>query len=186
MITYNDIYEVLRKEKYSEHLQPLHTKFVKEVSDYLKEKREISEKKTDMFSDAIIKTKKQFENSISIFKEIIRRRKEKILRLAFVAKETGISKRDFENMLDFERKMFDKIVKSMEDADRKINDLMEGKPEKRKNVLVTFKNNVEEFLDSSGELIGPFDKGEMANLPEEIVKILKEADKVELVNEGEE
>lgn len=182
MITYNDIYEMLRKEKYSEQLQNLPKTFVKDVLNYLKEKKQISEKEGDIFSDAIIKTKKQFENAVSIYKEIILRRKKKLLNLAFIAKETGISKRDFENMLDFEREMFDNIVGAMEESDRKISGLMSDK-EKTENVLVTFKEKVEEFLDSKGEVIGPFDKGEMANLPEEIVKILKEAGKVKLVED---
>ncbi|MEK6820274.1 MAG: hypothetical protein AABX71_01020 [Nanoarchaeota archaeon] len=180
MITYNDIYEALRKEKYAEQLQPISPNFIQEIASYLNEKREISEKKDDIFSDAVFKTKKQFENAISIFKDIMRRRKEKLLRLAFVAKETGISKRDFENMMEFEKDMFDEIVKSMEDADKKVSELMNGQ-EKQKNILVTFKDNVAEFLDVKGEVIGPFDKGEMANLPEEIVQILREADKVKIV-----
>jgi len=85
MITYNDIYEALRKEKYSEQLQPIDENFVKEVSVYLEEKKEVTEKKEDMFSDTIIKTKKQLENAISIFKELMLRRKKKLLNLAFIA-----------------------------------------------------------------------------------------------------
>jgi len=183
MITYNDIYEALRKEKYSEQLQSLPKSFIKQVSNYLEEKKQATEKKDDLFSDVAIKTKKQLENAVSIFKEIIMRRKKKLLTLSFIAKETGISKRDFENMLDFERIMFDNIIKGMEEADKQINDLMNGKIEKKEHVLVSFKDNVEEFLDSNGEGVGPFDKGEVANLPEEIAKILKEAGKVDVVEE---
>ena len=79
MITYNDIYESLRKERYSEQLQPLGKNFVSEVAGYLKEKKAISEKSGDLFSDAISKTKKQFENAISMFKELMLRRKKKLL-----------------------------------------------------------------------------------------------------------
>lgn len=183
MLTYNDIYEALRKEKYSEQLQPLNKNFIKEVATYLREKKEVSEKEEGIFSEAIIKTKKQLENAVSIFKEIMLRRRKKLLSLAFIAKETGISKRDFENMLDFEKDMFDKIVKNMEEADKKISDFLNAKEERKDNVLVSFKDNVEEFLDSKGESIGPFEKGEIANLSEEIVKILKEAGKVEAVEE---
>jgi DNA replication initiation complex subunit (GINS family) len=183
MITYNDIYEALRKEKYSETLQPLNKKFVSEVSDYLKEKKEVADKKEDMFSDAIVKSKKQLENAISMFKELMMRRKKKLLNLAFIARETGISKRDFENMLDLEKDMFDKIVKSMEQADKSMEDFMNGKEEKANNQIAMFKTNVEEFLDMNGEKIGPFDKGEVANLPEQIVKILVDAGKAEIVEE---
>jgi hypothetical protein len=73
MITYNDIYEAARKERYSEQLQQLPKNFVNEVSDYLREKREISSKDNDSFSDVIVKTKKQLENAIAFFKELIRR-----------------------------------------------------------------------------------------------------------------
>jgi len=81
MITYNDIYEAARKERYSEQLQPLPKNFISEVSDYLREKRDIASKDNDVFSDVIIKTKKQLENAITLFKELILRRKKKILSL---------------------------------------------------------------------------------------------------------
>jgi len=182
MITYNDIYEALRKEKYSEPLQPLNKKFVVEVAEYLEDKKGVAEKKEDMFSDAIIKTKKQLENAISIFKELMLRRKKKLLNLAFIARETGISKRDFENMLDCEKEMFDKIVKSMEESDKSISDLVNGKKKREdNNILVTFNEDVEEFLGFDGNMIGPFEKGQIANLPEAVVKILVDGGKVEAV-----
>jgi len=183
MIAYNDLYEALRKERYSEQLQLLNKKFIKEVSEYLKDKKEATEKKEDLFSDVTMKNKKQLENAVTIFRELMLRRKKKLLDLAFIAKETGISKRDFDNMLDFEKEMFDIIVKSMEESDKKINDLMNGKEEKKSNILVSFNEDVEEFLGLSGEMVGPFSKGDLANLPEEIVKILKESGKADLVDE---
>ena len=66
MITYNDIYEALRKERYCEQLQNLGPKFVTEVYIYLKEKRTISEKYGDLFSEAISKTKKQFADIMKV------------------------------------------------------------------------------------------------------------------------
>lgn len=183
MITYNDIYEALRKEKYSEQLQKLDKKFILEVSEYLKDKKDISEKKEDVFSDTNTKTKKQLENAVSIFKELILRRKKKLLNLAFIARETGISKRDFENMIDFERQMFDKIIKGMETADEDIASLIndKDKEKKQKNVLVSFNQDVEEFLGLDGEMSGPFEKGQIANLPEEIVNILVSSKKADIV-----
>ena len=53
MLTYKDIYELLRKEKYSEQLQPLNNSFLKEFAEYSKEKKEIFSKETDIFSDTI-------------------------------------------------------------------------------------------------------------------------------------
>ena len=183
MITYNEIYEALRKEKYSEQLQQINKNFVKEVSEYLKDRQNVADKKEDMFSDTIMKTKKQMENAIAIFKELILRRKKKLLNLAFIARETGISKRDFENMLDFEKEMFDIIVKGMEESAKKVADMINGKQEKAKNTLILFKESVPEFLGMDGEMMGPFDKGEIANLPEEVSKILIDGGKAESVEE---
>ncbi len=183
MITYNDIYEALRKEKYSEQLQKLPKNFLKEVAEYFKEKKEILEKNKDILSGDL-KVKKQFENAISIFNEIMVRRKKKILDLAFIAIETGISKRDFENMLDFEREMFDKITRIIKETDKNLNEILNGKPKKEKeNILVNFKEDVEEFIGLNEETYGPFKKGEIANLPKEIVEILISDGKVEKIEE---
>ena len=183
MITYNDLYEVLRKERYSEQLQPLGKEFIQELASYLKDKRSISEKSEDMFSDAISKTKKQFENAVSMFRELILRRKKKLLNLSFVAAETGISKRDYENMLSFEKEIFDKIMSSIEEGDKKLAVLMNGKEEEKKNKMVSFLQDINEFLGVNGETLGPFKKGEIANLPLDIANILVSDSKAEPMQE---
>ena len=183
MITYNELYEALRKERYSEQLQPIPKNFVKEVSAYLNDKKELADKKDDVFSETILKTKKQFENSVAIFKELILRRKKKILELAFVAAETGISKRDFENMLAMEKECFDGIMGALEQEDKKINELLKGnETEKKKHKMIIFIEDTEEFLDVDGNTIGPFKKGDIANIQEDIAVILigdKKAEGVE-------
>ncbi len=188
MITYNDIYEALRKERYSEQLQPLGKNFVGEVSAYLKEKKSISEKSGDMFSEAISKTKKQFENAVSMFQELMLRRKKKLLNLAFIAAETGISKRDYENMQPFEKEVFDNIMKSMEQGDKKMTQILHGEQqeeEKSKNKLITFLQDTEEFLGLDGDKLGPFKKGDIVNLPAEIANILLVDNKAEPIEEDE-
>ena len=183
MMTYNELYEALRKERYSEQLQPIPKNIIKEVSAYLKDKKEIADKKDDDFSETILKTKKQFENSLAIFKELILRRKKKILDLAFVAAETGISKRDFENMLQIEKEVFDGIMKSIEKGDKKVSELLKGADdEKNKNKMIVFVEDTEEFLDLEGNTLGPFKKGDIINIQEDIANILivdKKAESVE-------
>ncbi|MDD5193768.1 MAG: hypothetical protein PHF67_04255 [Candidatus Nanoarchaeia archaeon] len=185
MITYNELYDALRKERYSEQLQPIPKNFVKEVSSYLKDKKELAEKDNEDFSEAVLKTKKQFENSVAIFKELMLRRKKKILDLAFVAAETGISKRDFENMLLVEKECFDGIMKSLERGDKKINEMLKGSDseEKNKNKMVVFIEDTDEFLDLEGNKLGPFKKGDVANIAEEIANILVVDKKAEGISE---
>lgn len=182
MITYNDIYEITRKERYSEQLQKLSKNFIADVANYLKEKKEIASKEDDDFSDVIIKTKKQLENAITLFKELMLRRRRKILDLVLIAAETGISKQDFDNMLEFEKTLFEDFMKCIDVSDKKFKEALNGKKEEmQKNELVVFKEDVEEFVDLDGKKMGSFEKGQIANIPKEIAKILIEDGKVEPV-----
>ena len=182
MITYNDIYEASRKERYSENLQPLAKNFVSEVANYLKDKKEIASKEDDIFSDVIAKTKKQLENAITLFKELMLRRRKKILTLVLIAAETGISKQDFENMLSFEKELFEDLMKCIDSSDKKVREILNGgKQEETKNELVVFVENVEEFMDLDGGKMGPFEKGQVANLSREIAKILIDDKKAQIV-----
>jgi DNA replication initiation complex subunit (GINS family) len=183
MITYNDIYEAARKERYSEQLQGIPKNFIKEVASYLKDKKEAALKEEDGFSDLVIKTKKQLENAITLFRELITRRRKKILGLVLIASETGISKQDFENMLQIEKELFEEIMERVEVSDKKLNDLLNGNGKEKvtENILVLFIENVEEFLGAEGDKMGPYDKGQIANIPRDIAKILFNGGKVEMV-----
>lgn len=185
MITYNDIYEAARKERYSEQLQPIPKNFVLEVAKYLKDKKEIASKNNDDFSDVIIKTKKQLENAITLFKELIIRRRKKILSLVLVATETGISKQDFENMLAIEKELFEELMSCMDGSDKKLSGILneEHNQAEKTNELILFIDNVDEFLDMEGEKMGPYSKGEIANIPKEIAKILSDGGKAEIISE---
>lgn len=172
MIDYNELYEILRKEKYSETLQQLPKNFIEDLKEYLKEN-----KKSDLESQNpllnLTKSKKQLENSILIFKEIMLKRKRKILNLIFIANETGIMKKDYENMLSFEKKVFEISIKSFEDGDKELFKILSGQEEiKKNNKMILFNQEVEQFIDHDGNLNGPFKSSELVNLNSEIADIL--------------
>ena len=184
MITYNDLYESAKQERYSEQLQPLSKNFIIDVSKYLKEKKQFTLKESEEFSGVINKTKKQLENAVTFFKELIVRRRKKILNLVLIAAETGISKRDFENMLDFEKELFEELMKCMDFSDKKLNKLLNNKLENiQNNEMVIFKEDVEGFVGLDAENMGPFEKGQIVNIPKQIAEILAEGGKVEKVYE---
>lgn len=183
MLSYNDIYELLRKEKYSETLQPLSKSFLIEFSAFLNEKKNFND--ADMFAESALKAKKQIENALSLFRELVLRRKKKLLNLVFVAAETGIMKRDYDNMLDFERQIFEKLVKAFEEGDKELARLLQGgKKEEEINQLkmVLFNENVEQFVDMSGNTVGPFNSGQIANLQGEVSSILVSSGKAIFVD----
>lgn len=185
MVGYDELYDYLRKEKYGEQLQNLPKGFVKEVGEYFKErKKELSGE--DVFSESLMAEKKKFENAISIFRELILRRKKKILNLVFVASETGIMKRDFGNMLDFEQEMFEGLIGNVEGADKALSELLSGdigKAEKDENKMIIVDKEVEAFVDMSGNVVGPFGKGELANLDAKVAEILVSDGRAKFVDE---
>ena len=195
MITFNDIYDASRKERYSENLEKLPENFINEVAEYLKDKMQMSSKSNEIFSDNVDKTKKQFENAKTLFKELLNRRRKKILNLILIASETGISKKDFENMLEVEKELFEELMKSIEISDKKVNSVLNGKSEisdssevnsekeikESVKTKIKFKENVDEFLDLDGKTIGPFDIDQIVELNESIANILVNSGKADKV-----
>ena len=97
-------------------------------------------------------------------------------------------KRDYENMLFFEKDVFDKLVKAFEEGDKELSKTMSGKKdgdnEKDKKKLVLFSQGVEQFVDMFGNLVGPFSSGELANLDSKVSEILVQNGKARFVDEN--
>jgi DNA replication initiation complex subunit (GINS family) len=185
MLGYDELYDTLRKEKYSETLQQLDKKFLLDFCEYLSDLREKGGAESDLFSDSVFQSKKQLENSIGLFRGLILRRKKKLLNLVFVAAETGILKRDYENMLEFEKKVFDSLVKAFEGGDKELSGILNGSSadNKESDKMVIFSESVDEFVDMNGKVIGPFGKGELANLDVQVCEILVQGKKASFVDE---
>lgn len=186
MLDYEVLYEALRKEKYSESLQTIDKNFLLDFSEYLKELRGKSVADSDLFSDSIFQSKKQLENSIALFKGLILRRKKKLLNLVFVAAETGIMKKDYENMLEFEKKIFDSLVEALKEGDKELNNSLNGRfnsNNEEPNKMIIFSESIDEFVDMNGKVIGPFGKGELANLDSKVGEILVQSGKASFVDE---
>lgn len=186
MITYQEIYDVLRKEKYNEALQALPENFLQDVGTYLNEKKSIVAREGNLFSDTLRMTRKQLDNALSIIKEILAIRQRKVLDLAFVAAATGISKRDTESLLEHEQGLFNVTVKQLEQNHLNVTAVLNGQVHEEKdlkNLFVRFKEEVPAFLDANGNELGPFKKGDVANLPKEIAEILISDNKTAPIDE---
>jgi len=114
------------------------------------------------------------------------RRKKKLLNLVFVAAETGIMKRDYDNMVSFEKEVFEKLVAAVEEGDKELSKiLMSGKVSsaRGKNRMIMFSQDVEQFVDMAGSPVGPFTSGELANLDLKVSDILVSSGKAAYVDE---
>jgi len=60
---------------------------------------------------------------------------------------------------------------------------MAGERQDKKYRLVRFLEDIEGFLGADGEEVGPFEKGEVANLEGEIVGILEKDSRVEVLED---
>ena len=87
-------------------------------------------------------------------------------------------------MLAIEKDLFEELMRCIDSSDKRLNENLEGKEKgNQKNELVVFNKDVDEFLDLDGNKVGPFEKGQMANMPKEISKILVDDGKAELMIE---
>jgi DNA replication initiation complex subunit (GINS family) len=169
---YEDLYEFLRKEKSSEGLQKLPQDFVKIFSEFIHEHKRNITKNGDFFSDDIVREKKQYENSMTMFKELILRRKKKLLNLVFIANETGVMKKDFDDMLSFEKELFEQILISVEQTDKLVSTLLLNGAVGLQETLILITEDVEQFVGMGGESLGPYKKGDSVRLDRRIADIL--------------
>ena len=107
-----------------------------------------------------------------LFKELILRRKKKILNLVFLANETSVLKKDFENMLPFEKDLFDSLLSSVEQTDKLISMLLINEASGRNEVSLLITDDIETFVSMDGESVGPFKKGQSVLLDKRVADIL--------------
>jgi len=172
MLKYEDLYEILRREKTSDGLQKMSDDFIKSFSEFIHENKKAITKNGDFFAEELIRDKKQYENSMVLFKELMLRRKKKLLNLVFIANETGVMKRDFENMLSFEKELFDNLLQSVEQTDKIISMLLMNGYSDKEEINVLIMEDVESFIGMEGEMIGPFKKGQTAKVERKVADIL--------------
>ena len=187
IITYEAIYEKLRKEKYEPELQKLPESFFKEVIDYLKEKQAIGEtqkSQQNMFPAEAAKTEKQIENVKKILKELYERRESKIIQLALYSSRTK-TPIDTSSLLSEELSMYKELVSNFNNYRSSIlQSLLElnipriNQPKdikmqsQEKTKLVCFLNPVPKFMGEDLNVYGPFVEQDVAALPPRVASVL--------------
>ncbi len=186
IITYEGVYDLLRKEKIYPELQKVPDTFLTEVISYLSEKTAIldSQKQKDsIFAEKEVeKTAKQLENIKKMLKELYERRENKIVKLALIASKTGsLSNTD---MLKEEQEMYNALVsnltyyreniltKVLDKKQPSLNNKTEKSKEEENLKTIRFTNPVPQFIDNDQKIYGPFKEEHVANLPSKIAELL--------------
>ena len=128
-ITYETLFELLKRERDRTDLQKLEPTFFNNFVDYLNEKMEMLGKEDALFSyDEKKKVEKQIENARRIIKGIYERREKKVLNIALTKSRTKSDVIDTSSFLDNERRFFDEIVKVLDVfRNEVINNVIDGK-----------------------------------------------------------
>ena len=205
-VTFETLFELLRREKDREELQKLNDYFFRDVVAYLKEKNQILEgrEQTELFSaDEKIKTEKELVNIKKIIKELYERREKKIVRMAVDKSRAKSAMIDTSAFLKEEKQLFELLVALLDKGRESIiNHILEGrlpavteekseeiaKPvesakEKKSTSLVRFLHAVPRFVGPALEEYGPFEEEDVASLPAEIARVLINKGRVEELEE---
>ena len=186
IITYEGVYDLLRKEKIYPELQKIPDTFLTEVISYLSEKTAILEsqrQKDSIFAEKEVeKTAKQLENIKKMLKELYERRENKIVKLALIASKTdSLSDTD---MLKEEQEMYNALVSNLNFyreniltrvLDKKqpsLNNKTEENKEGENLKTVRFTNPVPQFIGNDQKVYGPFEEEYVANLPSKVAELL--------------
>lgn len=117
-ITYETLFEILRREKSREELQKLDENFFSNIVDYLKEKEEFAVKgksNPDLFSfEDEKKNDNQLLNIKRIIKELYERREKKIINIALNKSKTSSNLIDTSALLPEEKLMFEELIKNLD------------------------------------------------------------------------
>ncbi len=197
-ITYESLYDVLRKEKNLDELQKIDENFFKDVTEYINTKKEIlnsQESKESIFTHSEAqKTKKQIEQIQIILKELWERREHKILQLALFSSRTNTETKNI-NLLDEEISLYSDIKNNLTlHREEMFKRLIEGKTEElvKPKALKTKEDNerlklirilqpIPKFVGEDLHIYGPFEANDIASLSGKIADLLIEKNKAEIM-----
>jgi len=211
-ITYETLFEILRREKDKEELQKLSDSFFNDVIIYLEDKKKaLSDVTLQSFGDKK-KLEEEFGNIKKILKDLYERREKKIVNLALNISRTKSNLIDTSGLLKEEKELFDSLMNALDNGrENIIKKLLESKipsfeqpkteepevkdketvesPKEEPNKIekdtkmVRFVNAVPKFVGKELEEYGPFEEEDVANLPVEIANVLIQKGRVEELEE---
>lgn len=205
IITYEKLYDILRKEKYSQELQKIEKDFLKSLVKYLKEKEAIAEAqrgKESIFAAEAESTQKQVQNIKKLIKELYEKREYKIMQLAIFASRIG-DKELPQALLPEERPLFLDMLNTLSAYRESIvQNMLEKKlpttpdqPQTIKrdekatfsseNKVVRFMHAVPKFVANDMNTYGPFEEEDTAILPGKAANVLidkKRAEEITVEN----
>ncbi len=208
--TYEDIYELLRAEKFSAELQKITDKDLQKINEYLKVKERLisqEENTSIMSSSKKVQILNEIENARRTLSDLYEKRERKVINRAIVTIRSGSALKDTTNMLNFEVELYNNLIqtlqqnkqkffntlhsatesidfleKEMKEAEEMKNEFdLAEKTANVKKVKVEFLEKSEQFYGEDLKTYGPYSKRDTAELPEKIANLLREQKKVSIL-----
>lgn len=188
--TYEDIYELLRTEKYTTDLQPLKIEDLVKIKEYFDTKQILLDKQVEGSTfynpEKKEKLKLELENAKRAIKDLYEKREQKIINRALFSSRTDFRLKDSTNMLLCESKLYDQLIELLKTGNKEFFEKIESsKPKEITPVpptkdlkatpgrkLIKFKETVPEIMDTELNKYGPFKPEAIAELPSEIADLL--------------
>lgn len=190
-LTYESLYEILRNEKYKKELQNLDDDFFRHITKYMEEKALMlnSQKSKDSIFASQQKAAKEIDNTKRIVKELYEIREKKLMEIARLnaRSQNRIEPKMVKEEADLYNSLLTIITRFREGI---LDNMLEGKkpeiqesPQKpaqaQENKMIRFVHAVPKFVAEDLRTYGPYDDGDMANLPEKSAKVLVKAGRAE-------
>ncbi len=151
-ITYETLFDLLRREKNRAELQKLSETFFEDVNNYVKEKHAIlKDQQMKIGMSAIAekeKTSKQIENINNMLKGLFERRQQKIVEMAIIKSRILSDTTDYSALLKEEQEMFNELVELLNRSKKKLLLHLITKPE---FIEPKYKENESKELETTEE-----------------------------------
>ena len=108
-ITFESLFDLLRREKTREALQKLDGSFYKDVKAYILEKQQLVTSFSGQDMASRQKTEMQLENVRKMLHELYERREKKVMSMALNESRTGM-RVDYDSLLDEEKRLHDSLL----------------------------------------------------------------------------
>ncbi|HII13761.1 MAG TPA: DNA replication complex GINS family protein [Nanoarchaeota archaeon] len=197
IITYENLYEILRREKYRTELQKIDETFYQDVIKYLQEKTAIlesqSRKESIFASTEVEKTQTQLKNVLKILKELYEKRENKIIQFALFCSRSN-NAQDTSTMLPEEFDLYSQLKETLDNYRLGIlNNILQNKlpslslsnpkdlkgEEKTDSLSIQVLKDIPEFVGPDLSVYGPFKVGEKQQIPTMIAQMLIDTEQAE-------
>ena len=209
VVSYETLFELLRREKERDELQKLHSSFFDDVASFIVEKKNSLDNDQTQLGGFNEQGKRELENLKRILSNLYEVREKKIVSMALDKSKTKSSIIDTSLFLKDESKLFDEIVMLLDRSREMIlvnvsngqlpkeldvkeeakhsnqaEEKKESEEKENRTKMVRFVHSVPKFVGKELEEYGPFEEEDVASLPAEISNVLVKKGRAEELNEN--